>query len=79
MLTARQKNLIEYMIANPEKNAKECYTACDIPERTYYGWKKNNPEFVEELDRRIKEVWKDSERLAVDKMRNGQRGLFPRK
>lgn len=66
-LTKRQKNLIEYMLAHPEKPETVCARECEVPNSTYFDWKKKG-EFTEELDRRLKEQWKDAERLAVDKM-----------
>lgn len=66
-LTKRQKNLIEYMLAHPDKPETVCARECEVPNSTYFDWKKKG-EFTEELDRRLKEQWKDAERLAVDKM-----------
>lgn len=64
----RQDNLIEFMLDNPHLPETHCARACGVPNSTYFDWKKNDPYFTEELDRRIKERWKDSERLAVDTM-----------
>lgn len=66
-LTQRQKNLIEYMLANPTLPETVCARACDVPNSTYFDWKKRG-EFTAELDRRIKEKWKDAERLATEQM-----------
>lgn len=66
-LTKRQKNLIEFMLAHPEMPETVCARECEVPNSTYFDWKKKG-EFTEELDRRLKEQWKDAERLAVDKM-----------
>jgi hypothetical protein len=66
-LTKRQKNLIEYMLAHPEMPETVCAKECEVPNSTYFDWKKKG-EFTAELDRRLKEQWKDAERLAVDKM-----------
>lgn len=66
-LTKRQKNLIEYMLAHPEKPETVCAKECEVPNSTYFDWKKKG-EFTEELDRRLREQWKDAERLAVDRM-----------
>ena len=66
-LTKRQKNLLEYMLAHPQMPETACAKACEIPNSTYFDWKKKG-EFTAELDKRIKEQWKDSERLAVDTM-----------
>ena len=64
----RQDNLIEFMLDNPYLPETHCARECGVPNSTYFDWKKNDPYFTEELDRRIKERWKDSERLAVDTM-----------
>lgn len=68
-LTQRQKNLIEYMLANPTLPETVCARNCDVPNSTYFDWKKRG-EFTAELDKRIKEKWKDSERLATETMIN---------
>lgn len=66
-LSNRQKELLEYMLANPNKPATVCARECGVPNSTYFDWKKRG-EFTEELDRRIKEKWADSERLATETM-----------
>lgn len=66
-LTSRQKNLLEYMLAHPTLPETVCAKNCNVPNSTYFDWKKKG-EFTAELDRRIKELWKDSERVAVDTM-----------
>ena len=66
-LTKRQKTLLEYMLANPMLPETVCAKNCGVPNSTYFDWKKKG-EFTAELDRRIKEQWKDSERLAVETM-----------
>ncbi len=66
-LSRRQKELLEYMLANPMLPETVCARNCGVPNSTYFDWKKKG-EFTAELDRRIKEQWKDSERLAVDTM-----------
>lgn len=66
-LSNRQKNLIEYMLANPTLPETVCAKNCDVPNSTYFDWKKRG-EFTAELNRRIKEQWQDSERLAVETM-----------
>ena len=66
-LTRRQKELLEYMLANPMLPETVCAKQCGVPNSTYFDWKKKG-EFTAELDRRIKEMWADSERAAVDTM-----------
>ena len=55
------------MLANPALPETVCAKACGVPNSTYFDWKKKG-EFTAELDRRLKEMWKDSERVAVDTM-----------
>ena len=66
-LSKRQKELLEYMLANPALPETVCAKACGVPNSTYFDWKKKG-EFTAELDRRLKEMWADSERVAVDTM-----------
>lgn len=66
-LTKRQKELLEFMLAHPMLPETVCARECGVPNSTYFDWKKKG-EFTAELDRRIKEQWKDSERIAVDTM-----------
>ena len=67
-LSNRQKTLIEYMLANPMLPATVCARNLGIANSTYFFWKKNYPEFTEELNKRLREQWADSERAAVDTM-----------
>ena len=55
------------MLAHPELPETVCARECGVPNSTYFDWKKKG-EFTAELDRRLKEQWKDAERLAIDKM-----------
>lgn len=66
-LTNRQKELLEYMLAHPNKPETVCARECGVPNSTYFDWKKRG-EFTAELNRRIKEKWADSERLATETM-----------
>lgn len=66
-LSKRQKQLLEFMLANPMLPETKCAHECGVPNSTYFLWKQKG-EFTAELDRRIKEQWKDSERIAVDTM-----------
>lgn len=66
-LSNRQKALLEYMLANPSLPETVCARNCNVPNSTYFAWKQKG-EFTAELDRRLKEQWKDSERVAVDTM-----------
>jgi hypothetical protein len=66
-LSQRQQELLEYMLSNPMLPETVCAKNCGVPNSTYFNWKKKG-EFPAELERRIKEQWKDSERAAVDVM-----------
>jgi hypothetical protein len=66
-LSNRQKNLLEYMLANPQLPETVCAKHCGVPNSTYFLWKQKG-EFPAELNRRLKEMWADSERVAVDTM-----------
>lgn len=68
-LNAKQLTLLEYMLSNPNTPVTKCVEDCGIPRRTYYNWKEKG-EFQAELDKRIREKWKDSERLATETMIN---------
>lgn len=67
-LKPKQKALIEAIIANPSAPHTELAEIVGINRNTITDWKRN-PEFAAALDARIKEVWKDSEAIAVDTMR----------
>ncbi len=66
-LSPRQQELLEYMLANPMLPETVCAKNCGVPKSTYFDWKSKG-EFPAELQRRIREKWKDSERLAVEQM-----------
>ena len=68
-LTKRQQTLLEFMLANPNLPETVCARECGVPNSTYFDWKKKG-DFTIELDRRIKEKWKDAERLATEQMIN---------
>ena len=68
-LNAKQKAFIEALLANPSLTNVEAAELIGINRNTVTQWKKN-PEIQEELDRRLKEKWKDSERLAMETMQN---------
>lgn len=67
-LKPKQKALIEAIIANPSAPHTELAEIVGINRNTITAWKRE-PEFQEALDARLKEVWKDSEAIAVDAMR----------
>lgn len=66
-LSKRQKNLIEYMLANPQLPEYTCARHCDVPESTYADWKRKG-EFTEELEKRMRENFADGQRTAMETM-----------
>lgn len=68
-LKPKQKALIEAIIAYPNAPHTELAEIVGINRNTITVWKRD-PEFQEALDARLKEVWKDSEAIAVNTMRN---------
>lgn len=68
-LKPRQLKLIEALMANPMMPDTEIAKQLDINRNTVREWKKK-PEFQEELRRRLREQWEDSERMAMDTMQS---------
>lgn len=68
-LKPKQKALIEAIIANPCAPHTELAEMVGVNRNTITAWKRD-AEFQAALDLRIKEVWKDSEAIAVNTMRN---------
>lgn len=67
-LKPKQKALIEAIVANPVAPHTELAEIVGINRNTITAWKRD-AEFQAALDARIKEIWKDSEMLAVTTMR----------
>jgi hypothetical protein len=67
-LKPKQKALIEAIIAHPSAPHTELAEIVGINRNTITVWKRD-AEFQAALDARIKEVWKDSEMIAVNTMR----------
>ena len=67
-LKPKQKALIEAIIAYPSAPHTELAEIVGINRNTITQWKRM-PEFQAELDKRLKEVWKDSEAIAIVNMR----------
>ena len=67
-LKPKQKALIEAIVANPTAPHTELAEIVGINRNTITVWKRD-AEFQAALDARIKEIWKDSEMLAVNSMR----------
>ena len=68
-LKARQYQLIEALLANPMVPDTELAKLIGINRNTVREWKKK-PEFQEELQKRLREKWEDSERLAMETMQS---------
>ena len=68
-LKARQYQLIEALLANPMVPDTELAKQIGINRNTVREWKKK-PAFQEELQKRLREKWEDSERLAMETMQS---------
>ena len=68
-LKPKQKALIEAIIAYPNATYVDLAEIVGINRNTITQWKRQE-EFQQELDKRLKEVWKDSEAIAIDAMIN---------
>lgn len=66
-LNARQLACIEIMLANPSASYEKLAELVGCNRNTITAWKRND-EFMEEYNRRLKEMWKDSEAIAVKTM-----------
>lgn len=67
-LKPKQKALIEAIIAYPSAPHTELAEIVGINRNTITVWKRD-AEFQAALDKRIKEIWRDSEMIAVGTMR----------
>lgn len=67
-LKAKQKSLIEAIITYPSAPNTELAEIVGINRNTVTAWKRD-AEFQEALDKRLKEIWKDSEAIAISNMR----------
>ena len=67
-LKPRQLALIEAIIANPTAPHTELAEIVGINRNTITVWKRDS-EFQAALDKRLKEIWKDSEVIAITNMR----------
>jgi hypothetical protein len=66
-LTAKRMELLEAMLANPKLSDVKLGELLDLNNKTVGKWRKE-PEFQEEMKKRLQEQWKDAERLAQKKM-----------
>lgn len=66
-LTAKRIELLEAMLANPMLSDVKLGELLNLNNKTVGKWRKE-PEFQDELKKRLSEQWKDAERLAQKKM-----------
>jgi hypothetical protein len=66
-LTAKRLELLEAMLANPMMSDVKLGELLNLNNKTVGKWRKE-PEFQEEMKKRLAEQWKDAERLAQKKM-----------
>ena len=68
-LSAKQLEAIEVLMDHPDLPYEGVAELIGVCRKTLYHWR-HNELFKNELDKRLKDRWKDSERLAVDTMIN---------
>ena len=66
-LTAKRLELLEAMLSNPAMSDVKLGELLNLNNKTVGKWRKE-PEFQEELKKRLSQQWKDAERLAQKKM-----------
>jgi hypothetical protein len=66
-MTTKKLELLEAMLAHPKMSDVKLGELLELNNKTVGKWRKE-PEFQEELKRRLKEQWSDAERLAQKKM-----------
>lgn len=69
-LKQRHYACIELMLANPNWSICKLAEELGVNRNTVADWKKNNKEFREEYQRRLREMWEDCEGIAVNTMKN---------
>ena len=69
-LKATQLTCIELMLANPSWGVCKLADEVGVNRNTISDWKRNNVEFKEEYQRRLREMWEDCEGIAVSTMKN---------
>ena len=60
---------IELMLAHPTWSICKLAEEVGVNRNTISDWKRNNKEFQEEYKRRLREMWEDTEIIAVDTMK----------
>jgi hypothetical protein len=66
-LTAKRLELLEAMLAHPKLSDVKLGELLDLNNKTVGKWRKE-PEFQEEMKKRLQAQWKDAERLAQKNM-----------
>lgn len=66
-LKPKQIELLEAMLSNPMMSDVKLAELLNLNNKTVGKWRKE-PEFQEELKKRLADQWKDAERLAQKKM-----------
>lgn len=66
-LTAKRLELLEAMLSNPMMSDVKLGELLNLNNKTVGKWRKE-PEFQEEMKKRLNEQWKEAERLAQKKM-----------
>lgn len=66
-LTAKRIELLEAMLANPQMSDVKLGELLNLNNKTVGKWRKE-PEFQEEMKKRLAQQWKDAESLAQKKM-----------
>lgn len=69
-LKPKQLKCIEAMLANPTMSNEKLAEIVGVNRNTIGDWKRNNEEFKAEYKARLREIWEDSEGMAVQTMRN---------
>lgn len=67
MLKAKQIELLEAILANPAMSDVKLGRLLNLNNKTVGKWKRQ-PEFQEELEKRLKQQWKDAESIAQKAM-----------
>lgn len=68
-LSTKQLACIEVMLAKPTASYVELAETVGVNRNTITAWRRNE-EFMAEYNKRLKEMWKDSEGVAVSTMIN---------
>lgn len=69
-LKAKHYQCIELMLAHPTWGVCKLAEEVGVNRNTVSDWKRNNEEFKAEYQKRLREIWEDSEAIAVETMRN---------